>query len=151
MPFFITIFVALLLSSSIVESQSKCIEGDCYNGFGTESYINLQYSGYFRFGKAHGKGTLHYTDTDEYPKANDKIIRTYKGEFEDNLPYGEGTLWVNGGSGSKGYFWMERRGWDVLSREEWDEEHEKKKTRGIKKKACLVNVSKSAGSAFPIA
>ena len=29
--------------------------------------------------------------------------------------------------------------------------YEKKKTRGIKKKACLVRVSKRAGSAFPIA
>jgi len=108
------LFPALLLLFFIfavsVQSQGKCIKGDCRNGKGVyvaddgrryegefkDGAIHGQgtlvqpdgtiYSGQFRDGRFHGKGKLHRPDG-----------RRYKGEFFKNVIHGKGTMeWSDG-------------------------------------------------------
>ena len=72
----------------------NCTSGDCKNGDGTlEYYKGVKYTGQFKDGKRHGKGTLIWSKG----YRRDSMGITYTGEFKDDLPDGEGTYtWANG-------------------------------------------------------
>ena len=65
----------------ITKAITGCIEGDCYNGQGTEAFENgYKYVGEFKDGKRHGQGTATWASGQKHV-----------GEFKDGLPNGQGT------------------------------------------------------------
>jgi len=69
------------------KAVTGCIEGDCYNGQGTETFPNgYKYVGEFKNGKRNGQGTSTWGNGDKYV-----------GEWKNNLPNGQGTYTFAGG------------------------------------------------------
>ena len=67
---------------------TRCIEGDCENGFGKSIDLSGQlYFGEFKDGIPHGQGTLTTPDGSKY-----------EGQYRKGLPYGRGTATYPDGS-----------------------------------------------------
>ncbi|RYC50835.1 hypothetical protein [Flagellimonas olearia] len=70
---------------------SKCLSGDCANGFGKIDHKTYTVEGFFKDGKPHGQGTMFYKDNSGY----------YQGNFVNGLRDGFGIYtWIN----SKNYY-----------------------------------------------
>ena len=84
----------------ITKAVTGCIEGDCYNGQGTETFENgYKYVGEFKNGKRHGQGTLTWPYwksllpgyKGSYKGKYDGTFSKYVGEFKNGLRHGKGT------------------------------------------------------------
>ena len=92
------------------KAVTGCIEGDCNNGQGTETFENgYKYVGEFKNGKRHGQGTSTWASGQKHVGEfkdglpNGQGTQTfpngykYVGEFKDGLRHGQGTAtWANG-------------------------------------------------------
>ena len=73
-------------------AYAECIEGDCRNGQGTETWSNgTKYVGEFKNGKLHGQGTITWVSGDKYV-----------GEHKDGERHGQGTYTGADGTIKKG-------------------------------------------------
>ena len=97
----------------------NCISGDCKNGQGTYTYIDLtldRYVGEFKDEKRHSQGIMTYTNGDKYvgewmdDKQNGKGTLTtangskYVGEFKDDKKNGQGAYTARNGDKYVGEF-----------------------------------------------
>ena len=81
------------------KALTGCIEGDCYNGQGTEAFPNgYKYVGEFKNGKRHGQGTYSWPYWKSLLpgykgsyKKYDGTFSKYVGEFKNGLRHGKGT------------------------------------------------------------
>ena len=81
------------------KALTGCIEGDCYNGQGTETFPNgYKYVGEFKNGKRHGQGTYSWPYWKSLLpgykgsyKKYDGTFSKYVGEFKNGLRHGKGT------------------------------------------------------------
>ena len=91
------IFLVLLTISACSEQNqlSKCIEGDCNNGYGTYIYEDgRQYVGEWKDGERHGQGIL--TNTADGNKYDGEW--KYVGQFKNDEPHEQGILTTADGS-----------------------------------------------------
>ena len=88
LPLLLILLSLFLTPSLALGDEGECIEGDCVNGQGTETYPDgSTYVGEFKDGKKYGQGTMTFPDGSKYV-----------GEFKDGLPNGQGTLTSPDGS-----------------------------------------------------
>jgi hypothetical protein len=81
-PVLAALVALLLLLASGCSSGRNCIDGNCRNGKGIRLLPDGRtYSGQFKNGRFHGRGTYTYLDG-----------RRYQGQFLNNMFHGEGTL-----------------------------------------------------------
>ena len=85
---FLYLFLILLtiIAFSELNQSSKCIEGDCNNGYGTYTFVSGKfagdkYVGQFKNKKQHGQGTYTWANGDKYV-----------GEWKKGKEHGQGTL-----------------------------------------------------------
>lgn len=97
-------------SGMSVPMKDGCLNGDCYNGYGTYQYTNGdKYIGDFCQGKPNGKGILYFANGNKYLGAweeghrqgDGKLIldkgHIYKGQFKRDQFYGKGEMdYANG-------------------------------------------------------
>ena len=94
----------------VVKRLTGCIEGNCWNGYGTYSLPGgSKYVGEFKDGKWHGQGIYTYANGDKYVggwKYRERHGQgtytwangnKYVGEFKDGQRHGQGTFtWADG-------------------------------------------------------
>ncbi|EMN89504.1 MORN repeat-containing protein [Leptospira weilii] len=103
------LFLIFALGSFVILNTSKCIEGDCKNGFGTLRFRNgAVYKGQFAQSKFHGFGIFTHPKGDSYEgdwifgKKHGKGIykyadrSRYEGDFFENEKHGVGTFFWPG-------------------------------------------------------
>jgi hypothetical protein len=105
-----SIFLLLFLIISFSLS-SKCLSGNCENGYGTAEFPKGDlYIGEWKEGMANGRGVLKYKNGNEYNgewrngKANGRGVllfqdgTKYVGEWKDSVAHGNGTMFDHQGN-----------------------------------------------------
>jgi hypothetical protein len=90
--------ILTLLHSSSLLAQTKCIKGDCKNGFGILEENHIRYEGEFKDGRFNGQGTMIFLDSSKW--AGDKYI----GEFKNDYRNGKGRYEYSHGSVFEGSY-----------------------------------------------
>lgn len=78
------IIILFLFFATSIFSQNNCLKGDCQNGFGTKSYAEGEYEGFFENGKRNNIGVMLF---------NDKSI--YIGAWQEDQINGFGFIKIN--------------------------------------------------------
>ena len=88
------IMLAVIYLPLLAPAQTKCIKGDCFNGYG-EAILKsgAKYVGNFKNGRFDGKGILYFAEGHEY-----------RGHWVDQKREGEGRLLFNNGDDYRGQF-----------------------------------------------
>ena len=84
MKFIIVVFFSALFTLTL---NAKCIDGNCVNGEGIETYDDFIYIGNFKNGKKDGDGTLR--------EGKDSFYVLYNGKFKNDKPYGQGIMYIH--------------------------------------------------------
>ena len=125
------IWVVVAISTMLFPQigNTKCIQGNCYDGLGTYIYPSgAKYIGKFQKGQIHGNGTLYFSNGNvykgdwvwQYRQGRGKMIfrsgEVYTGEFHKSKMSGRGTMkfpdgdkytgqWANDVQHGKGTYW----------------------------------------------
>ncbi|KAA3636424.1 MAG: peptidase C14 caspase catalytic subunit p20 [Bacteroidetes bacterium] len=116
------IFLSLILLFTLnLNAQSECVQGNCYNGYGTCVFPSgAKYIGDFKNGKLHGKGIFYFSDgnkylgnwVNQYREGKGRMIfksgDEYFGEFKKNKFSGEGVMIYANGNRYEGT-WTENK------------------------------------------
>ncbi|HNR87249.1 MAG TPA: hypothetical protein PKM65_02785 [Spirochaetota bacterium] len=98
--------ILVLISPANLQAQ-KCTSGNCANGTGTKDYGSYKYTGEFRNGKKHGRGTVTlFSRTIKGAWRDDKLIHgeesysdgfTLSGSYNEGFRSGKGVMtWRDG-------------------------------------------------------
>jgi hypothetical protein len=111
------LFVFLSIFGANSQLVSKCISGNCENGFGTYIWASgNSYTGDFKDGNLNGKGSLHLTSGDSFSGEFKDGLKSgfgiytwengekYIGQYVNNMPEGEGVISLPSGYSINGLF-----------------------------------------------